>query len=130
MKKFSKAKVTKALGMAETRKLLGAAETPLRSVRVIANRGCFKSISEIDLQGSSEADLLFLHRSMNAIMTKFAEAEKKHNWQSAWLKLIKADAEGMLFEHLEKGDPIDVAIICLFFHHFGWSTEKVLERTK
>lgn len=40
-----------------------------------------------------------------------------------WLKATPADLSRMLREHVDKGDPIDVAAFCMFLHQRGYRIE-------
>jgi hypothetical protein len=54
---------------------------------------------------------------------KLAKAEAKYGYAADWLKTDWQDElNESLAEHLQKGDPRDVAAYCAFAWHHGWST--------
>lgn len=64
-------------------------------------------------------------RFAEALAMKLAAAESKYQWTNNWMnphwkdELIKD-----LLEHVEKGDPRDVAAYCAFAWHHGWSLSR------
>ncbi len=57
-----------------------------------------------------------------ALLNKLIAAERKYEWKHGW----RADAwaDGLrreIREHVEKGDPRDVAAYCAFAWHHGWT---------
>lgn len=74
-----------------------------------------------------------LHENTLELLQRFAEtmAEKLHraelkygysdDWKSEHWEQVCRDE---LNRHMEKGDPIDVALYCAFMYHHGWATSK------
>ncbi|MFT6427343.1 MAG: hypothetical protein ACJAVC_000608, partial [Brevundimonas sp.] len=57
---------------------------------------------------------------------KLAKAEAKYGYAADWLKTDWQDElNESLAEHLQKGDPRDVAAYCAFAWHHGWPTSDV-----
>ena len=57
------------------------------------------------------------------VLLKYVAAEEKHSWDDAWAtQLTEHGCQRMLAEHVVKGDPLDVIIICFFMVWFGWRT--------
>ena len=58
-----------------------------------------------------------------AVAAKLRIAETKYGYSDGWRQQDwEAECRRHLREHLEKGDPIDVAIYCAFMWRRGWST--------
>lgn len=63
----------------------------------------------------------------DAAVDRFADAMKKKlrlarsKGRSGWENLSKDQLSAMLREHVEKGDPRDVANFCMFLWHTGQS---------
>ena len=57
-----------------------------------------------------------------ALLAKLRESEKKYGYQDDWMRRGWEDTlRKHLREHVEKGDPRDVAAYCAFAWHHGWS---------
>jgi hypothetical protein len=57
------------------------------------------------------------------LKSKLAKAEAKYGYRDEWLKADWQDElTESLAEHIQKGDPRDVAAYCAFAWHHGWST--------
>jgi hypothetical protein len=67
------------------------------------------------------ADLV--RRFSDALAAKLAAAEKKYGYSDGWLSPDWMDeCRAKLLEHIDKGDPRDVAAYCAFLWHHGEST--------
>jgi hypothetical protein len=57
-----------------------------------------------------------------ALREKLIASEAKYGWQNGWLQTDWAnDLRRKIREHIEKGDPRDVAAYCAFAWYHGWS---------
>jgi hypothetical protein len=63
-----------------------------------------------------------------ALLDKARAAELKYGYGSDWTsdKWSQDNAEDEIIEHLRKGDPIDVGLLCAFFLKNGWDTKGVM----
>lgn len=62
------------------------------------------------------------------LKSKLAKAEAKYGYAADWLKPDWQDElTESLAEHIQKGDPRDVAAYCAFAWHHGWSTSDAAE---
>lgn len=62
-------------------------------------------------------------RFAQALAEKLHKAEKKYGYSNRWKHDDwEADCAEKLIEHVEKGDPRDVAAYCAFMWHHGWRT--------
>lgn len=60
-----------------------------------------------------------------ALFKKLKAAEEKYGYKNDWARPDWADiCREHMHEHLEKGDPLDVAAYAAFCWHHGWSTKK------
>ncbi|KAA0547785.1 hypothetical protein F0327_25340 [Citrobacter braakii] len=67
------------------------------------------------------ADLVL--RFASALAQKLLHAEQKYGYSDNWQKSDwSGDCLQSLREHVDKGDPRDVAAYCAFMWHHGWST--------
>lgn len=67
------------------------------------------------------ADLVL--RFASALADKLYKAEQKYGRSTDWMKSDwYDDCLQSLWEHIEKGDPRDVAAYCAFMWHHGWVT--------
>lgn len=67
------------------------------------------------------ADLVL--RFASALADKLYKAEQKYGRSTDWMKNDwYSDCLQSLWEHIEKGDPRDVAAYCAFMWHHGWVT--------
>lgn len=58
-----------------------------------------------------------------ALAKKLRLAEEKYDHTDGWLRDDwESECRDHLYQHLEKGDPRDVAAYCAFMWHHGWST--------
>jgi hypothetical protein len=66
---------------------------------------------------------VLIQRFANAIGEKMRAAELKYGYSDGWRDGgWEWECRKHLREHLEKGDPRDVAIYAAFMWHHGWST--------
>ena len=64
-----------------------------------------------------------VRRFASAMAAKLRKAEEKYGYSDGWRTADWADeCRAKLREHLEKGDPVDVANYCAFLWHHGAST--------
>jgi hypothetical protein len=64
-----------------------------------------------------------VRRFANALAKKLRLAEERYGYGEEWAKSEwEDDCREHLYEHLEKGDPRDVAAYCAFMWHHGWIT--------
>lgn len=64
-----------------------------------------------------------VNRFAAALKNKLAAAEKKYGYSDGWLADDwRDDLVRRLGEHVDKGDPRDVAAFCAFAWHHGWGT--------
>lgn len=57
-----------------------------------------------------------------ALRAKLKASEKKHGWSGAWKDISwRPTLLYAIREHVDKGDPRDVAAYCAFAWHHGWS---------
>lgn len=58
-----------------------------------------------------------------ALAEKLEAAEKKYGRSDDWLTQDwEAECRQKLMEHIQKGDPLDVAAYCAFMWRRGWRT--------
>lgn len=70
------------------------------------------------------ADLV--DRFAAALKEKLAKAQAKYGYSDGWLSEDwRDDLARKLTEHVQKGDPRDVAAYCAFAWHHGWSTTPI-----
>lgn len=68
------------------------------------------------------ATAALVDRFAAALKDKLAAAEKKYGYGDGWLDdHWQDDLVTKLAEHVQKGDPRDVAAFCAFAWHHGWS---------
>ena len=61
----------------------------------------------------------------NALAGKLARAEEKYGYTNGWLTQDwEAECRQHLVDHIQKGDPLDVAAYCAFMWARRWSTTK------
>lgn len=61
-----------------------------------------------------------------ALAVKLRDSQKKYAYVDGWIKPDwEAECRKHLREHMEKGDPVDVAAYCAFMWFHGWSTADV-----
>lgn len=59
----------------------------------------------------------------NALALKLRRAEEKYGYDDGWSgSAWEEECRERLYEHLQKGDPRDVAAYCAFMHFHGWNT--------
>ena len=64
----------------------------------------------------------------DALKNKLWRAEEKYNWNGHWKREAwQNELNACLAEHINKGDPLDVAAYCLFAHMHKWSVGPVLQ---
>lgn len=64
-----------------------------------------------------------VQRFATALAEKLYKAEQKYGYSTDWMKdHWYNDCLQSLWEHIEKGDPRDVAAYCAFMWHHGWVT--------
>ena len=62
-------------------------------------------------------------RFAQALAEKLHKAEKKYGYSNGWLDDDwQRECANKLVEHVQKGDPRDVAAYCAFMWHHGWRT--------
>lgn len=72
-----------------------------------------------------------VQRFSNAILLKLRAAEEKYGYNNGWLKDDWAsDLRRQLLDHIDKGDPRDVAAYCAFAWHHGWSVSSPIGNFK
>ncbi len=70
--------------------------------------------------GVTQAGRELFRTSVKTIIRKFADAEKKHNWKDLFLTVSEDTIQRAFRNHVEKGDPRDVAIFCFIMIFRGW----------
>ena len=112
-------------------------DTPVQSSRVSGLPARWRSIVTPATQpvpAPVEASVSELHpatvdlveRFAAELKSKLAKAEAKYGYRDEWLKADWQDElTESLAEHIQKGDPRDVAAYCAFAWHHGWSTSDV-----
>lgn len=59
----------------------------------------------------------------NALAAKLARAEEKYGYTNGWLTQDwEAECRQHMLDHIEKGDPLDVAAYCAFMWWRRWPT--------
>lgn len=62
-------------------------------------------------------------RFAEALAAKLKRAEDKYGYCDLWtVNDWGNDCSRSLIEHVQKGDPLDVAAYCAFMWHHGWAT--------
>lgn len=74
------------------------------------------------MPGLSEHTLGTLRTFFNDLQEKLEQAELKHDWKDRWQTDDIDTILDSLYKHLDKGDPLDVAIYCMFLHARGAKT--------
>lgn len=93
--------------------------------RPLANNSPKGSFTEILLPyGITDASKALLSSMFVRIIDKFVAAEVKHNWQDEWRTASKEVIQKRFHEHVQKGDPADVAIFAIIMMYHGYSTKK------
>lgn len=77
------------------------------------------------------ADTRYLvKRFAEALAHKLYDAEKKYGYDNGWSgSAWEGECRERLYEHVQKGDPLDVANYCAFMWHHGWSTKANVSAT-
>jgi hypothetical protein len=76
----------------------------------------------VEKQGLHRATANLVVRFAQALGEKLAGAERKYGYADSWLDdHWRGDLVAKLAEHVQKGDPRDVAAYCAFAWHHGWS---------
>lgn len=70
--------------------------------------------------GVTKAGRELFRMAVKSILRKFADAEKKHDWKDLFLTAPEIDVQRSFHNHVEKGDPRDVAIFCFIMIFRGW----------
>ncbi len=66
-----------------------------------------------------------------ALAAKLRKAEIKYGYSNGWLTQPWEDeCRKHLREHLERGDPLDVAAYCAFMWHRKWSTADTMRQER
>lgn len=87
------------------------------------NRLFFKNISNVFLSfltpaaGSPHPDDEAVDKFASAMKQKLAQAREKG--RSGWQQMTPDELSAMLYHHVEKGDPRDVANFCMFLWNLG-----------
>jgi hypothetical protein len=90
-------------------------------VQALASREEAPAASAVLALHPATADLV--RRFAKALAEKLAKAEKKYGYSDGWLRTDWMDeCRAKLMEHIDKGDPRDVAAYCAFLWHHGEST--------
>lgn len=92
-------------------------QTAAESKKLEFERLCeatIKNLSSCDLQHSDDEAV---DKFAQAMKQKLAQAREKG--RSGWEQMNPADISAMLREHVEKGDPRDVANFCMFLWNLG-----------
>lgn len=63
-----------------------------------------------------------------ALLGKLAAAEKKHGYNTHWMKSSQQWLYDDFIKHIAKGDPVDVAAYCAFFWSRGFATTPPQEK--
>jgi hypothetical protein len=62
-------------------------------------------------------------RFATALAAKLKRAEDKYGYSDGWRSPDwRGECAAKLREHVDKGDPLDVAAFCAFQHHHAWAT--------
>ena len=84
-----------------------------------------------DLPKLHPATAHLIARFSRALADKLAAAEKKYGFSDGWTDRAAVDAmREDLWNHLDKGDPRDVAAYCAFLWHHGASTKLPLAQAE
>ncbi len=76
--------------------------------------------------GLAPASARLVRDFAQALASKLRAAEEKYGYREGWLSQDwEAECRQHLREHMEKGDPRDVAIYAAFMWQRGWSTANV-----
>lgn len=60
-------------------------------------------------------------RFAEALAAKLHKAEQKYGYSDGWMRDDwRGECADKLVEHVQKGDPRDVAAYCAFMWHHGW----------
>lgn len=71
----------------------------------------------------SETEML-VRRFSSILARKLARAKETHGLSNQWMDDDwETQCRASLLAHIEKGDPVDVAIYCAFMSHHGWKTK-------
>lgn len=98
-------------------------QTAAESKKLEFERLCeatIRNLSSCDLQHSDDEAV---DKFAQAMKQKLAQAREKG--RSGWEQMNPADLSSMLREHVEKGDPRDVANFCMFLWSLGHAIEAV-----
>lgn len=68
-------------------------------------------------------------RFAEALKAKLRASEEKHGWNDGWrIPDWQGGCQDGLLEHVDKGDPLDVAAFAAFCWHHGWPTSRGASR--
>lgn len=97
----------------------------MRSHRMSPNKEGLDTI-EVHVPKQLHPDTIILvHKFACAMMEKLKKAQDKYGYTNGWAAENvewKTDCYLELRKHMEKGDPMDVAIYAAFMWHHGWTT--------
>jgi hypothetical protein len=72
-------------------------------------------ITQEDVQNQHISELQDMCGSFAQVLfDKMVEAERKHGWKGAWKTVPTEKLQADMVEHIQKGDPRDVAGYCMF----------------
>lgn len=81
--------------------------------------------------GLNEDTAKLVLRFAAALAEKLRKAEQKYGFENAWMADDwMYECTDKLYEHVRKGDPLDVAAYAAFMWHHGWKTSRTLEVRK
>jgi hypothetical protein len=65
-----------------------------------------------------------IEKFSSALHEKLEKAQDKYGYSNGWMDdSWRHECQRHLKEHIEKGDPLDVAAYCAFLWFHGWSTK-------
>lgn len=94
----------------------GEARPTPQSLKEVADKYRILNYAEVDRLTS------LVEKFSTALLDKLCQSERKYEWNGGWfLDNWADDLRKRVREHLEKGDPRDVAAYCAFAWHHEWS---------
>ncbi len=82
-----------------------------------------KTLERRDLRSLHPKTHLLVANFADALAEKLLMAQRKYGYTDAWVESNWMDeCRAKLREHIEKGDPLDVAAYCAFLWYHGEST--------
>lgn len=92
-------------------------QTAAESKKLEFERLCEATIRNLNSYALQHPDDEAVDRFANAMKQKLAQAREKG--RSGWQQMNPNELSGMLYEHVAKGDPRDVANFCMFLWNLG-----------